>query len=76
MKSEVEEKYGAERDRLLSVKPGLIGYWAANGRSNCTYESGQRQKMELYYVDNRSLWLDTKIICKTVVGVLRKEGAR
>ena len=76
MREEVEEKYGRDADRLLSVKPGLIGYWASHGRSNCTYESGERQKMELYYVDNRSVGLDIKIIFKTMIGVLKKEGAQ
>lgn len=75
MREEVEEKYGDDAEKLLSVKPGLIGYWASHGRSKCTYESGERQKMELYYVDNRSVWLDTKIIFKTVAGVVRREGA-
>ena len=75
MREEVEEKYGDDAEKLLSVKPGLIGYWASHGRSKCTYESGERQKMELYYVDNRSVWLDTKIIFKTVAGVVRRAGA-
>jgi len=76
MRSEIVEKYGENAEKLLSVKPGMIGWWAANGRSNCTYESGERQKMELYYVDNCSFWLDVKIIFKTIVGVFRKEGAK
>lgn len=76
MKSEVEEKYGKYADKLLSVKPGMIGWWAANGRSNCTYESGKRQEMELYYVDHCSTWLDIKIIFKTIFGVLKRDGAK
>lgn len=76
MREEIDEKYGRDADKLLSVKPGLIGYWASHGRSNCTYESGERQKMELYYVDNRSVGMDIKIIFKTFVGVLKKEGAQ
>ena len=39
------EKYGVNKDKFLSVTPGLTGYWAANGRSNTTYE--QRMEMEL-----------------------------
>ncbi len=76
MREEIDEKYGRDANKLLSVKPGLIGYWASHGRSNCTYESGERQKMELYYVDNRSVGMDIKIIFKTFVGVLKKEGAQ
>lgn len=76
MREEVEEKYGEDAEKLLSVRPGMIGWWAANGRSNCTYESGERQKMELYYVDNCSVGLDIKIIFKTIVGVIRRDGAQ
>lgn len=67
------EKYGDLREKFLSVKPGLTGYWQANGRSNTTYE--ERIEMELYYVDNKSLWLDIKILFKTFISVLKKEGA-
>lgn len=76
MREEVEEKYGADAEKLLTVKPGMIGWWAANGRSNTTYESGERQKLELYYVDHCSVGLDIKIIFKTVARVLRRDGAK
>ena len=67
------EKYGDNKDKFLSVTPGLTGYWQANGRSSTTYE--KRMEMELYYVDNCSLGLDIKIFFKTIVSVLKKEGA-
>ena len=70
------EIYGDDIAKLLSVKPGLTGYWQAYARNNATYESGERQKMEMYYVDNNSLWLDIKILFKTVESVLKKEGAQ
>ena len=70
------EIYGNDIAKFLSVKPGLTGYWQAYARNNATYESGERQKMEMYYVDNCSLWLDIKIIFKTVESVLKKEGAQ
>lgn len=72
VEKEVED-YGENRDKFLSVKPGLTGYWQVNGRSNTTYE--ERMKMELYYVDNCSLWLDIKIFFKTFITVFKKEGA-
>ena len=72
VEKEVEE-YGKNKDKFLSVKPGLTGYWQVNGRSNTTYE--ERMKMELYYVDNCSLWLDIKIFFKTFITVFKKEGA-
>ena len=68
------EKYGVNKDKFLSVTPGLTGYWAANGRSNTTYE--QRMEMELYYIDNLSLKMDIKMFFKTILSVLKKEGAR
>ena len=67
------EKYGENKEKFLSITPGLTGYWQANGRSNTTYE--ERMQMELYYIDNQSLWLDIKIFFKTIVSVLKKEGA-
>lgn len=72
VEKEVEE-YGTNKDKFLSVRPGLTGYWQVNGRSNTTYE--ERMKMELYYVDNWSLWLDIKIFFKTFITVFKKEGA-
>ena len=67
------DKYGENREKFLSVKPGLTGYWQVNGRSNTSYED--RMDMELYYVDNCSLWLDIKIFFKTFITVLKKDGA-
>ncbi len=72
VEKEVED-YGKNKDKFLSVKPGLTGYWQVNGRSNTTYE--ERMEMELYYVDNCSLWLDIKIFFKTFITVFKKEGA-
>lgn len=68
------EKYENNQKKFLSVTPGLTGYWAANGRSNISYE--QRMIMELYYIDNISWKLDVKIFLKTIFSVLKKEGAR
>ena len=65
--------YGDYANKLFSVVPGLTGYWQANGRSDTTYE--ERIKMDMYYIDNRSLWLDLKIIFKTFGSVIKGEGA-
>jgi lipopolysaccharide/colanic/teichoic acid biosynthesis glycosyltransferase len=69
------EVYGDELGHFLSVRPGLTGYWQAYARNNATYESGERQKMELYYADHQSLWLDIRILFKTVGAVLKRDGA-
>lgn len=77
LESEIVENYSPEEQKaFLSVKPGLTGYWQAYARNGATYETGERQKMELYYVLNRSVWLDLKIIFKTVVSVVKKTGAK
>ena len=68
------EKYGANKDKLLSVTPGLTGWWACNGRSCTSYED--RMKLELFYVINRSLILDIKIIIKTFISVIKRNGAK
>lgn len=68
------EKYGENKSKFLSVTPGLTGYWAANGRSNTSYD--ERMKMELYYIDNMSWKMDIKVFFKTIISVLKKEGAR
>ncbi len=73
---ELNDNYNeAEKEAFLSAKPGLTGYWQAYARNNVGYEDGERQKMELFYVKNRSAWLDIKIIFKTVKTVLLGRGA-
>ena len=75
MENELQENYTSEQQRLLlSVKPGLTGFWQAYARNDAMYEDGKRQRMELWYVQNRSLWLDIKILFATVKAVLRKSG--
>lgn len=76
IESEIQTYYDDTHDVLLAVKPGVTGYWQAYARNNATYQSGERQKMEMYYVQNASLWLDIKILFKTVESVLKKSGAQ
>ena len=68
------EKYGPNKEKFLSVTPGLTGYWQAYARNDCTYE--QRMRMELYYVENANFWWDIKIMLATVGSVLRGRGAK
>lgn len=76
LREELERNYDLQEQRdFLSIKPGLTGYWQAYARNNATYSSGERQRMELYYVRNRSLRLDVRIICRTVMSVLKRDGA-
>ena len=55
------------------VKPGITGWWGCNGRSNTTYD--ERLELEYYYVKNCSLWLDALCVVKTVVVLLKRDGA-
>ena len=67
------EKFGEFKDAVLSVKPGITGYWASHGRSETSYD--ERIEMEFYYVVNNSIFMDIGILFKTIVSVLKKEGA-
>ena len=68
--------YGEQKAKFLSVKPGLTGYWQAYARNDVGYNNGERQNMELYYVDNRSIMFDLKIVFRTVKCVITKRGAK
>lgn len=70
---ELDEHNGNHRI-YEKVKPGITSWWAANGRSNTTYE--ERLALEYYYVQNRSLWLDIKCIFATIISVILKTGAK
>lgn len=76
IESEIKTYYAKNHKKLLSVKPGVTGYWQAYARNNATYQSGERQKMEMYYINNASLLLDIKILFQTVISVLKKDGAQ
>ena len=58
--------------RKLSVKPGLTCLWQADGRNDIDFEDWM--KMDLKYIDNWSLWEDTKIIARTIPTVLKGSG--
>ena len=70
------EIYGDNIAKLLSVKPGLTGYWQAYARNRATYKTGQRQHMEMYYVDHHSLMFDFHILMHTFSSVIHKRGAQ
>ena len=57
-----------------SVRPGISGWWAVNGRSATTYE--KRLELEYYYCENCSLKLDIKCFFMTITTVLHKRGAK
>lgn len=59
--------------RRLSLAPGLTGLWQAHGRSDIPFE--QMVNLDYLYVTNWSLWLDVKLVIRTVSAVLRGNGA-
>jgi exopolysaccharide biosynthesis polyprenyl glycosylphosphotransferase len=67
------EQYNDWHRKRLDVTPGLTGLWQVSGRSDLTFE--EMVKLDLYYAENWSLALDTKIILKTIPVVLKREGA-
>lgn len=76
-KAELDKWYTDEEKELLyKVKPGLTGYWQAYGRSDVTFESGERQKLDLIYIEKRSTWLDIKIFFRTIYVVIAGKGAK
>ena len=66
--------YGADKFRLLSCPPGITCIWQTGPRNDATFESGERQKLDLEYVENASLTLDAKLILKTIATVVRRTG--
>jgi lipopolysaccharide/colanic/teichoic acid biosynthesis glycosyltransferase len=70
---EERHRYGPLLPKLLSCKPGLTGFWQVMGRQTTSYQ--ERVRMDMFYIDRWSIWLDLVIIAKTVWKVLKTEGA-
>lgn len=64
--------YTAAQNRRHEVRPGVTGWAQVNGRNSLSWD--EKFKLDVWYVDNRSLWLDVKILFLTVRKVLIKEG--
>ena len=70
--TEYLERYTPEQARRHEVKPGITGWAQVNGRNALTWE--EKFRLDVWYVDNWNLWLDLKILLRTVLKVLRREG--
>lgn len=66
------DRYSPEQIRRLEVKPGITGWNQINGRNSLSWE--EKFAQDVWYVDNRSLWLDVKILSRTVGKVLMGHG--
>ena len=70
---ELETYYKDNAPYYLMVRPGITGLWQVSGRSNTGYDF--RVATDIWYVLNWSVWLDIVILMKTIVVVLRRDGA-
>ncbi len=70
--SEVD-RYGVNELKRLEINQGMTGLWQVSGRSELSFED--MVKLDIYYIENWSLWLDIKILLKTLPVVLKAKGA-
>ncbi len=61
------------KEKILSVKPGITGLWQVSGRNETTFE--ERVKLDAWYAENYNLWLDLKILWRTIFVILSGRGA-
>ena len=73
IRREEAERYGSHLPNLLTVKPGLTGFWQAMGRQTTTYD--ERVRMDMFYIEHWSIWLDLVIVARTFWEVVRGRGA-
>lgn len=64
--------YSPEQFRRHDVRPGVTGWSQVNGRNALSWD--EKFRLDVWYVDNRSLWLDLKILLRTVKKVIMKDG--
>lgn len=70
---EVQKHLGKRAAKILSVRPGLTSVWAVRGRSNLTL--AERVRLEVFYVDHQSFFLDCSLILKTALSMINPKGA-
>ena len=68
-----KKKLEGDVDIILRVKPGISGLWQVSGRSNLAFK--ERKVLDIWYIQNWSLWMDVVILVKTIKVVLLKTGA-
>lgn len=73
VQEEIDQFFGVKAYKILSIRPGLTGIWQVSGRNNTTYS--QRVHLDETYVDSQTLWLDVKLIAKTIPCMIFARGA-
>lgn len=73
VRQELFQFYGMKAIKVLSIRPGVTGIWQVSGRSDSSYTT--RVSLDELYVDNLSLFLDLKLIFKTIPAILSAKGA-
>ena len=68
------EKYQTDQWRRISIKPGITGMWQVSGRSNIK-DFDEVVRLDVEYIDNWNLWLDIKLLFKTVGVVFLHEDS-
>jgi lipopolysaccharide/colanic/teichoic acid biosynthesis glycosyltransferase len=64
--------YSSHQRRRLEIRPGLTGYAQVMGRNSLSWP--ERIELDIHYIDHRSLWLDLRILARTVVQLVRRAG--
>lgn len=66
------DRYTPRQARRMEVRPGITGWAQVNGRNALNWE--ERFELDVWYVDNRDLWLDLRILLLTILRVVRRDG--
>lgn len=70
---EVQTRFGTKAYKILSVRPGITGLWQVSGRNDISY--AKRIQLDEQYIDQRSMFMDIKLIAKTIPAILTSKGA-
>jgi sugar transferase EpsL len=66
------DRYTLRQGRRHEVRPGITGWAQVNGRNALSWE--EKLELDVWYVENQGLWLDMRILARTVMSVLRRDG--
>jgi len=73
VKDEIINHYGPKARKILSIRPGITGLWQVSGRSDTSYQT--RIAMDEHYIENRSFFMDLKLVVLTIPSMITRKGA-